>query len=146
MSLLQQLTKITDRPKKRIGRGYGSGKGGHTSSRGQKGQSSRTGYKTPLWFEGGQLPFVRRFPFQRGKGRFRSLTQTAEITFNDINRFDFDVVSLDSLKANKILPAGIKKVKIVKKGELKKIITVKGLPVTKGAAAMITKKGGKIEA
>ncbi|MBU1070791.1 uL15 family ribosomal protein, partial [Patescibacteria group bacterium] len=50
---LSNLPKITQRPKKRVGRGYGSGKGGHTSGRGQKGQKSRS--KIPIWFEGGQL-------------------------------------------------------------------------------------------
>jgi ribosomal protein L15 len=68
---LHQLPKTTTRAQKRLGRGYGSGKGGHTSSRGQKGDLARG--SVPAWFEGGQLPQIRRFPFQRGKLRFKSL-------------------------------------------------------------------------
>ncbi len=49
--------------KKRLGRGVGSGRGGHSSTRGTKGQSSRSGSKNrPLWFEGGQMPLHRRVP------------------------------------------------------------------------------------
>ncbi|MES3630829.1 MAG: 50S ribosomal protein L15 [Longimonas sp.] len=49
--------------KKRLGRGVGSGRGGHSSTRGTKGQSSRSGSKNrPLWFEGGQMPLHRRLP------------------------------------------------------------------------------------
>ena len=62
MSLLQKLAKTVTKSNKRVGRGYGSGKGGHTASRGQKGQKSRVGSKIPLWFEGGQLPGVKKYP------------------------------------------------------------------------------------
>jgi large subunit ribosomal protein L15 len=48
--------------RKRIGRGVGSGYGGHSSTRGDKGQKSRSGGKLPLWFEGGQMPLQRRIP------------------------------------------------------------------------------------
>lgn len=145
MSLLNKLVKTTAKKKKRLGRGYGSGKGGHTTNSGMKGQKSRVGAKVPLWFEGGSLPFVKRFPFLRGKGRFKPVSKTAEITLDDINKFDFDVVSLETLKANKIIHPSFKGAKIIKSGELKKKITVKGLKVTKGAAKEIKDQGGKIE-
>lgn len=49
--------------KQRLGRGEGSGRGGHSSTRGTKGQSSRSGAKNrPIWFEGGQMPLFRRIP------------------------------------------------------------------------------------
>jgi len=49
--------------KKRLGRGVGSGDGGHSSTRGTKGQSSRSGSRNrPVWFEGGQMPLFRRIP------------------------------------------------------------------------------------
>lgn len=48
---------------KRLGRGVGSGRGGHSSTRGTKGQSSRSGSgNRPVWFEGGQMPLFRRMP------------------------------------------------------------------------------------
>ncbi|MBI4034785.1 MAG: 50S ribosomal protein L15 [Candidatus Chisholmbacteria bacterium] len=68
---LTNLTAVTSRRKKRIGRGYGSGKGGHTVGRGAKGKKARG--KVPAWFEGGQLPLIRRLPFQRGKSKFSTL-------------------------------------------------------------------------
>ena len=62
---LHQLPKTTTYKKPRSGRGYGSGHGGHTSGRGQKGQKTRGTIK--LIFEGGQLPMTKRFPWLRGK-------------------------------------------------------------------------------
>ncbi|OGC53984.1 hypothetical protein A2797_00435 [candidate division WWE3 bacterium RIFCSPHIGHO2_01_FULL_48_15] len=61
---LSKLGKITARGHKRVGRGYGSGKGGHTTGRGAKGQKIRGRIK--LTFEGGQLPLVRRLPRRGG--------------------------------------------------------------------------------
>ncbi|MFZ5376433.1 MAG: 50S ribosomal protein L15 [Patescibacteria group bacterium] len=145
MSLISQLIKITSKSAKRIGRGYGSGKGGHTSSRGQKGQKSRVGSKVPLWFEGGQLPIIKRMPMIRGKARFNSLNRIAQITFNDLRKLDDGVVSLESLKLNKIIAPGFRDAKLVKSGELTKKIVVKGLKVTKGAREVIEKLGGSIE-
>lgn len=145
MNLLKTLQQTTDKKKKRLGRGYGSGKGGHTTNRGQKGQVSRVGSKIPLWFEGGQLPLVKRVPMLRGKGKFKCVNPIAELTLSEINRFDFDVVSLETLKANKIIDKGFKRAKIVKKGKIKKKITVRGVGVTKGAIKEIQAAGGKIE-
>ena len=73
---------------KRIGRGYGSGKGGHTVGRGTKGQKSRSGGKTKLFFEGTKKnkDFFRRTPWLRGKSRLKSfqkdtvLLQTSALT------------------------------------------------------------------
>lgn len=145
MNILKNLVKTTDNKQKRLGRGYGSGKGGHTTNRGQKGQRSRVGSKIPLWFEGGQLPLIKRVPMLRGKGRFKSVKPVAEITFNHINNFDFDVITLETLKANKIIHPAFKQAKIIKKGKLKKKIAVKGVAVSKGAAKEIESLGGSIE-
>src|SRR3989339_1977927 len=110
---LHEKTKLVARSSKRLGRGYGSGKGGHTSSRGQKGQKSRTGSKVPLWFEGGALPLSKRIPMWRGKGRFKSLQKTAELTFNDLNKIELTEISLDSLKLHKIIDKRFKKAKVI---------------------------------
>ncbi len=145
MSILKTLPKIIDKKNKRLGRGYGSGKGGHTTNRGQKGQTSRVGSKIPLWFEGGQLPLVKRVPMLRGKGRFKSVRPVAEITFNHINNFDFDVITLETLKANRVIDQAFKRAKIVKKGKLKKKVTIKGVGVTEGAIKEIENLGGTVE-
>ena len=57
--------------KKRIGRGQGSGYGGHSSTKGNKGQKARAGASIPAWFEGGQMPLQRRVPKFGFKNRFR---------------------------------------------------------------------------
>jgi len=67
-----RLPKVTRRPKKRVGRGVGSGKGSHTSGRGQKGQGSRDGI--PVLFEGMKMKksLIKRLPLKRGKGKFHA--------------------------------------------------------------------------
>lgn len=145
MSLFDQLQKTTTKSAKRLGRGYGSGKGGHTAGRGQKGQRSRTGFKTPLWFEGGSLPLTKRLPMWRGKSRFENLRPTAELTFDDINAMDLEEISLDTLKLNKIINSAFKKAKIIKKGKLNRKITVKGIALSEAAKKEIESLGGKVE-
>src|SRR3989304_6489082 len=68
---LFKLPKLTTRPKKRVGRGIGSGKGGHTSGRGTKGQKARE--KVALAFEGTKIKksFIKRLPLLRGRGKLR---------------------------------------------------------------------------
>ena len=145
---LQSLSKITRRGKKRVGRGYGSGKGGHTSGRGQKGQRSRR--TIPWWFEGGQLPLVRRVPFWRGKGRLNPLKQKPVIVktgqFNKLK--SESLVTIDTLIQERIVSeADIKSrgVKILAGGKLTQKLTVIGLKLSAGAKKEIEKAGGKIE-
>ncbi len=145
MSLLNQLPAITDKKKKRLGRGYGSGKGGHTTNRGMKGQKSRSDHRIPLWFEGGGLPLIKRIPMLKGKGKFKTVRPVAEITLDELNRFDFDVISLETLKANRIIDSSFSQAKIIKRGQLEKKVTVKGLRVSAGAAEEIKAQGGTIE-
>ncbi len=63
--------KGATRKRKRIARGTGSGKGGHSSTKGTKGQKSRAGARIPAWFEGGQMPLQRRVPKFGFRNRFR---------------------------------------------------------------------------
>ena len=70
--------------KKRVGRGQGSGKGGHTSGKGHKGQKSRSGGGVPTWFEGGQMPLQRRVP---------------KFGFKNRNRVAYDPINLGRLAA-----------------------------------------------
>lgn len=144
MSILNNLTRIVNRSSKRIGRGYGSGKGGHTSSRGMKGQKSRVGSKIPLWFEGGQLPLTKRLPMLRGKGRFNVLVPTAEVTLTDIEKMKAKVISLETLKLEKIINARFKKAKLVKTGKLTRKVTVE-IPVSAASKKAVESAGGSVK-
>jgi large subunit ribosomal protein L15 len=127
--------------RKRVGRGMGSGMG-KTSTRGHKGQRSRTGSRMIRGFEGGQMPLHRRMP-KRG--------------FTNIFRKEFNIVSLERLAElgeSTITPeilrkAGVIKtkhpVKILGDGELSVAITVSAHKFSKSAQEKITKAGGKFE-
>jgi len=145
MSLLNQLISITQRSRKRVGRGYGSGKGGHTVGKGQKGQKSREGHKVPLWFEGGQLPIVKRMPMMRGKLRFKSLEPVAEVRVDELNKVKAEVITLDTLKLEKIIDAKFKKAKIIAGSKLDKKVVVSGIKVSKAALQAIQTLGGNVE-
>lgn len=145
MSLLQQLITTKNKPSKRVGRGIGSGKGGHTSGRGQKGQRSRGGSKIPLWFEGGQLPIIKRLPMLRGKNRLKSVRPTAEVTLSEIQKMATDVISLETLKSEKVIDRRFKKAKIIATGKLDRKVTVQGVTLTARAKTTIENLGGIIE-
>lgn len=146
MSLLHQLTSITDKTQKRVGRGYGTGKGGHTSGRGTKGQTSRVGSKIPLWFEGGQLPLIKRLPMIRGKGKLKVLTPVAEVNLGVLNRMTATTISLETLKLEKVIDRRFTQAKVISGGELSRAITIQGVKVTKSAREQIEKAGGTITA
>jgi large subunit ribosomal protein L15 len=145
MSLLNKLTKTTTKSSKRLGRGYGSGKGGHTSTRGMKGQKSRGGSKIPLWFEGGQLPLIKRLPMLRGKKKMNVVRPTAEISLTDLENMSADIITLDALKLEKVIDKRFAKAKIINNGNISRKITVKDIKVSKGAQEIIEKAGGTIE-
>lgn len=77
--MLHELVKIVSKKKKRIGRGIGSGKGGHTVGRGHEGQKARAGFKVKRWFEGGQNPVIKSLPVKRG---FRQPNKKEVIAIN----------------------------------------------------------------
>lgn len=144
---LQSLPKTTTRKKKRVGRGYGSGKGGHTSSRGAKGQKARS--KVKIWFEGGQLALIRRLPKTRGKGRFKPLKPSPVI----IKLKDLEGLKKGSVISEKTLAeAGIVRedevkrfgLKILGNGEVTTALTVR-VPTSKKVKEKIEKAGGKLE-
>lgn len=144
MSILHSITKTTLKTSKRLGRGYGSGKGGHTSSRGAKGQRARVGSKIPLWFEGGQLQMGKKLPMLRGKARFNVLNPTVELTLSDLQKLTIDTVTFEALKLNKVIDRKAKKVKIISKGKLEKKLSISGIAVTPKAKAAIEKAGGSV--
>ena len=127
--------------KKRVGRGMGSGMG-KTSTRGHKGQRSRSGSRLMRGFEGGQMPLHRRLP-KRG--------------FTNIFREEFSVVNLEKLAGlaeTTITPDVLRKaglaraknrIKILGDGELTAALTVQAHKFSKSAQEKITKAGGKAE-
>jgi len=127
---------------KRVGRGHSAGQG-KTSGRGQKGQKSRSGGFHKVGFEGGQMPLQRRLP--KVGFRSRMAKYSAELRLHELELPEADVVDLDALKKANLVPAFTTKVKVIKSGEIKKAVKLKGLAVTKGARAEIEKAGGSIE-
>ena len=131
--------------KKRVGRGQGSGNGG-TSTRGHKGAKSRSGYKSKIGFEGGQMPLQRRVP---------------KFGFKNINRVEYKGINLDTLqiiveknKLKAINPKTIvenglanKKdlIKVLGRGELKTKVDITAHGFSAKAKSTIEELGGKAE-
>ncbi len=146
MSLLLTLATITEKKKKRLGRGPGSGKGMHTVGRGTKGMGARKSGSVPTWYEGGQLPMIKRMPMLRGKARFNVLKPTAAVTLNDLDKMKAEVITLDSLKLEKVIDKRFSKAKIIANGKIARKVSVQGIAVSATAAKMITAAGGSTEA
>lgn len=128
--------------RKRAGRGIGSGLG-KTAGRGHKGQKARAGGFHKVGFEGGQMPLQRRLP-KRGFAS-RTARYNAEVPLYDLQVMKAEVIDLEALKAENVVGHDARKVKIINTGELTRAVTIKGLGVTKGAAAAIEAAGGKVE-
>jgi large subunit ribosomal protein L15 len=127
--------------RRRVGRGIGSGLG-KTAGRGHKGQKSRSGGFHKVGFEGGQMPMYRRLP-KRG---FVSLTRrhVGQITLNDLEKMGLAEVDLLVLRQHGLAGEQIQAVKVVKTGELKRAVILKGLTATAGAKAAIEAAGGQV--
>lgn len=131
------------RERTRVGRGIGSGLG-KTAGRGHKGQYARTGKgKVKPGFEGGQMPLQRRLP----KVGFRSKLKenVAEVLLYNLERLSVTEVDFATLRAAKMVPNKAKRAKLVKKGDVTRAYTIKGVAVTAGARAAIEAAGGKVE-
>lgn len=144
---LHNLTpaKGATKPRKRIARGQGSGKGG-TATRGHKGAQSRSGYSKKFGFEGGQMPLQRRIPKYGFKSR---------------NKLIYRVLNLDTLQAfadseqknhltlELMVSSGLvdisDKVKILGGGELNSSLEVQAHAASESAKKAFEEKGGKIE-
>jgi large subunit ribosomal protein L15 len=130
--------------KKIVGRGVGSGHG-RTSTRGSKGQKSRSGDGSKkVGFEGGQMPIFRRLP-KRGFNSLKINKNYNIVNVEDLNRFDENcIVTLDELKKKKLINKK-KYVKILGNGNLKKSLIVKANNFSKSAIFKIESLGGRIE-
>ena len=129
------------KPRRRVGRGIGSGLG-KTAGRGHKGQKSRSGGFHKVGFEGGQMPLQRRLP-KRGFVS-PSKNDTAEVRLSDLARLPVDEIDLLALKAAGMVPATAKQAKVIKTGKLEKAVKLQGVLATKGAKAAIEAAGGSL--
>lgn len=142
---LQSLEKSPEtKSRKRVGRGPGSGMG-KTSTRGQKGQKSRSGASISAWFEGGQTPLFRRIP-KRGFNNKRFATVYATINLSDLNRFnDGDTVTPELLKEMGIVKKQLSGIKVLANGKLEKKVNVRAHRFSSKAVTKIEELGGTTE-
>jgi len=141
---LHTLPKITTRSKKRVGRGYGSGKGGHTTGRGTKGLKARG--KIRVGFEGGQTSLVSRLPLRRGKGNLSAGKKPLVVNVKYLNLLPKNtLVTVDTLITNKIVKKDEAQkygIKILGDGKLTVPLKV-NLPTSKMAAKKNKEAGGE---
>jgi large subunit ribosomal protein L15 len=140
---LSKLAKPAGATKKKTRRGRGVGSGlGKTAGRGQKGQFARVrGFK--LHFEGGQTPLQRRLPKRGFNAPFP--TKTAEVNVGSLEIFAAGAkVDEKALRDRGLVKGKVDRIKILGNGELTKSVTVTADCFSKGAAAKITKAGGKV--
>ena len=130
------------RPRKRLGRGVGSGLG-KTAGRGHKGQHARAGNSHKPGFEGGQMPIQRRLPKFGFHSRIGKVT--AEIRLSELNKLPAGEVDMITLKTANLITASIQHVKVFASGEITKAIKLRGIRVTAGAKKAIEAAGGTIE-
>ncbi|MCU0665819.1 MAG: 50S ribosomal protein L15 [Candidatus Omnitrophica bacterium] len=128
--------------KKILGRGPSSGHG-KTSTRGSKGQTSRTGRDFYLGFEGGQTPLIRRFPKRGFTNIFKKEFQI--VNLESLAKINQDIITPELLEEKGLIKNKEKLVKILGLGELKKAMTVKASAFSKQAADKIIAAGGKAQ-
>jgi large subunit ribosomal protein L15 len=130
------------RPRLRVGRGASAGQG-KTCGRGTKGQRARKGGYHKVGFEGGQMPIQRRLP----KVGFRSKKahEVSEILLYKLESVKADVIDFAALQTAGLVETRAVRAKIVKKGEIKRAVKLKGVAATAGAKAAIEAAGGSVE-
>lgn len=145
LSNLKPAKKST-RKRKRLGRGVGSGTGGHSSTRGNKGQKSRSGARIPVWFEGGQMPLQRRIPKFGFKNPFR--TEYRVVNIGRLGR----LVEEERLEASEAVTPEVlirnglaqksDRIKILGSGDLGVALNVSAHAFSKSAREKIEQAGG----
>ena len=129
------------RPRRRVGRGIGSGLG-KTAGRGHKGQKSRSGGYHKVGFEGGQMPLQRRLPKRGFKSHL--LKYNAEVTLTALGRLDAAEVDMLALKNAGLIGELTRVVKVIKSGEITRAVKLSGIGATAGAKAAIEAAGGSV--
>jgi large subunit ribosomal protein L15 len=131
--------------RKRVGRGISAGQG-KTAGRGTKGQGARSGPNKGAYFEGGQLPLVRRLPFKRGFNNiFRTVYQ--EVNLDDLARVFSagDSVTPDAMAAKGLIKKADQPVVVLGNGELAVALQVEAHRFSKSAQEKIEKAGGSVK-
>ncbi len=131
------------RKRKRVGRGRGSHRG-KTSTRGQKGQKSRSGHHgARIGFEGGQMPMARRLPKRGFKNIFRK--EVAAINIGLLaSHFDGEV-TVDMMRAKGLIPKSADLVKVLGEGNVEKELVIRAHRFSKSAIEKIQAAGGSAE-
>lgn len=138
------LKKIVANRLKRVGRGIGSGKGGHTVGKGQKGQGSRGKRKVAATSEGGNIPLSRKLPVQTG---FRSLAvrpSTVAIPWLNAHTKAGQVVDIAFMIAQKVVMKPTDQAKIIGNDKVAHKLTIKGILLTAGSRKAIEDAGGNV--
>jgi large subunit ribosomal protein L15 len=133
------------RKRRRIGRGLGSGRG-TTAGKGTKGQNARAGGGVPAYFEGGQLPLVKKLPYKRG---FRNINRVEYKAVNlaDLQAFaSGSTVDVAALVAGGVLKNDRERVKVLGTGELDRPLTVRAHRFSASARQKIEAAGGACHA
>jgi large subunit ribosomal protein L15 len=128
--------------KKRVGRGMGSGMG-KTSTRGHKGQGSRSGSRLMRGFEGGQMPLHRRLPKRGFTNIFK--VEYVPVNLNSLAALGESNITLDLLRSSGLVRGKKSLVKVLGTGDVSSALTVQAHKFSKSAEEKITKAGGKIE-
>ena len=138
--------KPNQKDRKRIGRGQGSGHGGHTVGRGHNGQKSRSGFKERFWFEGGQMPLQRRIPKFGFNNPFR--TEYVPLNVDTIEAFIEEgklgnTITITDLEETGLIDHG-DLVKLLGRGEISSKVDVEVHDFSDSAKEKVEKAGGTV--
>ncbi len=126
---------------KRLGRGPGTG-WGKTSGRGNKGAGQRSGNKKRAWFEGGQMPLLRRLP-KRGFSNYRFRKEYQIVNLSTLELLDTKIIDANFLAKRGIIKSAFESLKILGNGDLTKVVEITANAFSKTAVEKIEKAGGK---
>jgi large subunit ribosomal protein L15 len=110
-----------------------------------KGAGARKSSKLPIYFEGGQLPLVKRLPMIRGKSRFQSFGKVAEVNLGDLEKLPTTKITLETLKLAKLIDSRATAAKVIATGKLTKALTISGLRLSAGAKKTVEAAGGEVK-
>jgi large subunit ribosomal protein L15 len=132
----------TNKSRKRIGRGPGSGHG-KTAGRGSKGQSSRSGSSSKRGFEGGQMPMMRRIPKRGFNNKFAETVAVVNLADLDARFESGEEVTVETLQAKNLAKGRFDQLKVLGDGELSKKLKITAHKFSKSALEKIAQAGGE---